>query len=250
MKSAIAEAIKLQKSPIAVLLSDEKPENCVQFKKNSWGCVANMMLASLKGKVAAFDRETFGCPGGGTALGFGDQYKTWPIHKLLSTGFGEYVNEEGRTIAAREGEYYFETPELARHWVDSMPMREVPAQYVVFSPLDLLEGNEQITQIVFFVNPDQLSALTVLANYSTGRYDNVIAPFCAACQSILFGYQQDETEQSKAVIGFFDITTRRHVDRETLSFTMPYKLYQAMESNVEKSFLKKNHYWQELLARQ
>jgi len=41
-----------------------------------------------KGRVAVFDRETFGCPGGGTGLGFGDQYRRCglAIDALLSTG--------------------------------------------------------------------------------------------------------------------------------------------------------------------
>ncbi|MDD4170301.1 MAG: DUF169 domain-containing protein [Desulfotomaculaceae bacterium] len=38
-------------------------------------------------------------------------------------------------------------------------------------------------------------------------------------------------------MGFFDISQRRHVDREILSFTVPYKMFQEMEANIEGSFL-------------
>lgn len=45
------------------------------------------------------------------------------------------------------------------------------------------------------------------------------------------------------------IFRRKHVDRETLSFTVPYKMFQEMEDNVEGSFLEME-VWKELQERQ
>lgn len=39
MKSKIAEAVKLKTSPVAVLWSDDKPDNALQFKEGRWGAV-------------------------------------------------------------------------------------------------------------------------------------------------------------------------------------------------------------------
>lgn len=249
MQSKIAEAINLKSLPVAVILSDEKPGEAIQFREKAWGCVANVMLAASKGRTAVFDRNTFGCQGGGTGLGFGNCYTTLPIHEFLSTGFDTYVTADGETIKGREGEYYSKAPDIAQEWVTAMPMRQVPTTYVVFKPLQDVKPEEQISSVIYFVNPDQLSALVVLANYGRGRYDSVMAPFCAGCQTLLFGYQEEESALPRATIGFFDISVRKYVDRDQLTFTMPYSLFQEMEANVEGSFLKKNPNWEMLLKR-
>jgi hypothetical protein len=51
------------------------------------------------------------------------------------------------------------------------------------------------------------------------------------------------------VIGFFDISKRSAVDRETLTFTVPFGMFQEMEASVEGSFLE-THAWQKLQERQ
>ena len=65
MNSKIAEAIKLKNSPVAIILTDILPPEGLQFKEHSWGCVASMMVAASKGRIAYFDRNTYGCVGGG-----------------------------------------------------------------------------------------------------------------------------------------------------------------------------------------
>ncbi|MCX6165786.1 MAG: DUF169 domain-containing protein, partial [Ignavibacteriae bacterium] len=61
MDCKISKSLKLKYSPFAVILSDEKPQEGVQFKEGTWGCVASMMVAASKGKTTFFDRKTFGC---------------------------------------------------------------------------------------------------------------------------------------------------------------------------------------------
>ena len=88
MESVLAQAIALQSSPIAVILTDEKPEGAVQFKEDVRGCVGASIVSVAGGKTAVFDRQTYGCPGGGVGLGFGNCYadRDFPIEKLLSSG--------------------------------------------------------------------------------------------------------------------------------------------------------------------
>jgi uncharacterized protein (DUF169 family) len=208
-----------------------------------------MLSASAsKGKIAFFDRKTYGCVGGGVGLGFGNTYEGFPIEYLLSIGKKEFVDGSRRTRKLADGEHYLKTPELAKKFVECLPMRNVKENYVIFKPLNLIKQNEIPKSIVFFVNPDQLSALVVQANYGRDNNDNVIAPWGAACQSILYSYEEEEKEISRAIIGFFDLAARKHVKKDILSFTIPYKMFLEMEGNVKGSFLELEE-WDELSSR-
>jgi uncharacterized protein (DUF169 family) len=249
MKSRIAESIKLKGHPVAVILSDHKPVDGIQFKENIWGCVASMLSASAsKGKTAFFDRKSYGCIGGGVGLGFGNTYEGFPIEHLLSNGQKESVDGTRRTRKLAEGEHYIKTPELAKKFVECLPLRNVKEEFVIFKPLELVAVGEEPESVVFFVNPDQLSALVVLSNYGRETTDNVIAPWAAACQSVLFSYKEEAKELPRAIIGFFDLAARKHVDKNILSFTIPYKMYLEMEGNVGGSFLELEE-WKELRER-
>ncbi len=249
MECKIADAIKLKGYPVGVLLSDIKPVEGIQFKENIWGCVASMMSASAsKGKTAFFDRKTYGCVGGGVGLGFGNTYEGFPIEYLLSTGQKESVDGSRKTRKLEKGEHFIKTPEFALKFVECLPMRNVKEKYVIFKPLYLFLENEKPHCIIFFVNPDQLSALVVLANYGRINNDNVIAPWCAACQSVLFSYEESEKEIPRAIIGYFDLAARKHVDKNILSFTIPFKMFLEMEGNLKGSFLEMEE-WQNLRSR-
>jgi uncharacterized protein (DUF169 family) len=252
MNSQLLKALKLKMQPVAIILTDDKPEDGLHFKEGSMGgCVAVMLVAaSKKSRIAFFDRKSFGCPGGGTGLGFGDRYEKFPIDCLLSTGNKEIAAQMGRGGSSMaEGERFYKNPELARKWVDSLPMTDVPTEYVVFKPWEQVTEQDEPELIVFFVNADQLSALMVMADYNRGTNQSVTAPFGAACQSILFGYAEAKKENPRAVIGFFDISQRSVVDREILTFTVPFRMFQEMEAGVEGSFLEM-HAWRKLQERQ
>lgn len=116
-------------------------------------------------------------------------------------------------------------------------------------PLDQVGDGETPALVWMLVNPDQLSALVTLAGFRRGTIENAVAPWGAACQSILFAYAQAEREQPRGVIGFFDISQRHRVDRDILSFTVPYRMFLEMEADVEESFLRAEA-WLKLEERQ
>ncbi|MFZ3129716.1 MAG: DUF169 domain-containing protein [Desulfosporosinus sp.] len=251
MESRLVNALNLKTSPVAVIWADEKPSTGVQFKEGKWGCVGSMILIASKGRIAFFDRKTFGCPGGGTGLGFGNQYEKthFPINGLLSTGDKECAAKMGGGGSMAEGERFFKTPEQAGKFVNALPITEIPAEFVVFKPLGKVSNEEKPELIIFMVNADQLSALVVMAGYNNGDNPSAVAPFGAACQSIIFGYAEREKANPKGVIGFFDIAQRKHVDKETLSFTVPYQMFKDMETNITGSFLETEP-WVDLRERQ
>jgi uncharacterized protein (DUF169 family) len=252
MNNQLVNALKLKMQPVAIILTNDKPEDGLHFKEGSIrGCVASMLVAaSKKSRLAFFDRKSFGCPGGGTGLGFGDRYGKFPIDCLLSTGNEEMATQMGRESSyMSEGERFYKNPDLARKWVDSLPITDIPSEYVVFKPWEQLREQDEPELIVFFANADQLSALVVMADFNRGTNQSVIAPFGAACQPILFGLAEAKKENSKGVIGFFDISKRSIVDKEILTFTVPFTMFQDMEAGVEESFLKL-HAWRKLQERQ
>lgn len=247
MNSKLAQSLALKSAPLAVVLTDEKPDNAIRFKEGSMGCVAAMMLAAVKGRTVAFDRKTFGCPGGGVGLGFGNCYREFPIDRLLSTG-GQATFPNGSPFDMGEGERFFESPEVTEQWMCALPYRDIPTDYILFKPLEQVMENEQVSLVIMLVNPDQLSALVTLAGFRSGTINSVICPWGAACQSILFSMAEAEKDVPRGVIGFFDISQRKKVDREILSFTMPLRMYLEMESSVDASFLG-TEAWQKLRER-
>jgi uncharacterized protein (DUF169 family) len=247
MESRLAQAVALGSSPIAVILTDEKPEGASQFKEGSRGCVGASMVAVAKGKTAAFDRRSYGCPGGGVGLGFGNCYEQrgFPIEKLLSSG----DPEAGAGTPLAEGERFFRTPETVREWLSHVPMTEFPTEYVVMKPLEQVTEADNPELVTFLVNADQLSALIVMTGFSRGDAEPPIAPFGGACQSTLFAYAEARREAPRGVLGFFDIAQRRRVSRELLSYTVPWSLFLQMEAGVSDSFLELG-VWRELRKRQ
>jgi hypothetical protein len=53
------------------------------------------------------------------------------------------------------------------------------------------------------------------------------------------GWRPDDLNQNRAwpVLGFFDISQRLRVERDLLSVTLPYRLFLALEEDVDASFL-------------
>lgn len=242
MKSEIARRLKLRYSPIAVIFTNEKPQGALEFAEGRWGCVAAMLTAAAKGRQVVFSRTTYGCLGGGVGLGFGNMYPEFPggFEYFLSTGKEGY----------REGEAYKKTPELAKTLETSLPITNIPEQYVVFKPLtEVDQSQEQPRVVVFYANPDQLSALVVLANYGRPGIDNVIIPFGAGCQSTcLIPWGQASQPSPKAVVGMLDISARPVIDADLLSFSVPFSMFKEMEDNVPDSFLDK-HAWHKVAER-
>jgi hypothetical protein len=269
MKSKIAEAIALRYQPIALLWSDQKPADAVQFQAGKWGCIMWLAASAVKGKVAVCDRHTFGCFGGGVGMGFGDQYLNFPGGKdcfchFLSAGNRQW--EQGRQAAEKvkpylrqesydnfvSGERYIKTPQRVHQFIESLPITDIPAEFVIFKPLATIEPELETPQVViFFADPDQLSTLVVLANYDRPDNLNVIIPYAAGCQTIgIYPYQEAKAERPKAVVGLTDLSARTYIRKQLadnlMTFAVPLAMFEEMEGNVHGSFLERPT-WQSLL---
>lgn len=271
MESRIARAIQLKYQPVALLWSDERPGSAMQFSEGKWGCVMWLVVSAAKGKTAVADRKTFGCVGGGVGLGFGNAYLNFPggeegFCHFLSSGNaarpgGSAQAEQIKPHVTDEsydnflhGERYIKSPALVRRFLESLPMIDIPAAYAVFRPLsDVDPAKEEPRAVIFFANPDQLSALTVLANYGRGDNENVTIPYAAGCQTIgIYPYREAASARPRAVVGMTDLSARVYArkqlgDRHFMTFAVPFALFQEMEKDVPGSFLER-HAWQRLLT--
>jgi uncharacterized protein (DUF169 family) len=255
MKSHIAELLDLQYPPVAVHWANAKPEGALQFKQGKWGCVMFLLCNAAKGKPAAADRATFGCIGGGVGLGFGNMYTQFPggIAEYLSTGNPEFCRTEfGKQVAQampelEEGERYCKDPDTAQNFIDGLPMVDVPEQYAVFRPLDMVEDGERPATIVFLANADQVSALVVLANYGRRDRETVVAPFAAGCHQIgILPLDESKKENPRAILGLTDISARKNtmgmIGHDFLTFAVPFKMFEEMEALTAGSFLERGQW--------
>jgi len=237
MESKIASSLKLRYHPVAILWTDERPKEALQFKKGRWGCVMWLFAHAAKGQIAVFDRETYGCWGGGVGLGFGNQYKNFPggvecFYRFLSQGNEDWV--PGKKVAQEikkfvrkdfledflQGERYKESFELVKKFVEQLPIIDIPNKYVVFKPLRDIDINQREGS------------------------ENVIIPWAAGCQTIgILAYQEANAKSPRAIVGLTDISARKNIrrllDKNLFSLAVPLKMFQEMEESVEHSFLER-----------
>jgi hypothetical protein len=202
-------------------------------------------------------------------LGFGNQYlnfaggldgfcyflsignEHWGPGRALAEKIKPFMREESYEHFVH-GERYVKDPEGVRRFVEGLPITDIPKEYVVLKPVAAVDREKETpVAVVFLADPDQLSALVVLANYARGDNENVIIPFAAGCQTIgIYPYQEARSPRSRAVVGLTDLSARLELQRllapGLLSFTAPLTLFEEMEANVEGSFLERGT-WRKIL---
>ena len=237
MKSKIAELLQSERKPVAVIRSEVQPEEAMMFKEGSKGCIIALLNAASKGKTAALSEDTVHCPGGKAGAGF-KPFKLGAIEYFLSVG------KEG----LKEGEFYKKSPELATDFIQGLPRIE-SGKYLVLKAFDCLLENEVPDAVIFLVNADELSALVTLANYDKRTQDNVEIKFGSGCaQTFLYPLHNQDMEMDICTIGLTDPSARKCMEKDLLSFAIPYRRFVVMEQNAEESFLTKKT-WKTLLKR-
>ncbi|MFA7692165.1 MAG: DUF169 domain-containing protein [Candidatus Hydrogenedentales bacterium] len=265
MESNLISALELEYSPVVLEWTNEKPEGAIEFGKQKWGCVMFHFAAALKGRTAVMSRETYGCQGGGVGMGFGNTYTAFPggcecFYRFLADGnesdpegkkIGEMIENAGPREMGRDflkGERYLKDAETTRRFVASLPIQEIPTDYVLFRRMEREDlDNEAVKSVTLVVNPDQLSALVVMANHEHPERENVGIPYGAGCQVIgIFMYREAEKEHPRALVGLTDLSARKNLERligkDKMTFSMTPKMFQWMEENVDTSFFKR-HTW-------
>jgi uncharacterized protein (DUF169 family) len=271
IQSEIARAAGLSTEPVAIIWTDEKPERALEFRQGVWSCVMwPYAKVAREGRTAVFSRETIGCAGGAMGLGFGRPLEQHVGRTeegfccFLSNGIeGAENREEYAAIVERSpdphhkkmllnGERLMKSPAVVLKFLKNLPLYDVKDKYIVMKPLSRVEDDEKIRSVVFLADADQISALSILANYHTGTLrDRVtVAGGAAGCQAMgVCTYAESGTDNPRAVIGLTDImarkAVRRQLGKDKLTFSVPYSLFLEMEKNVPGSFLESDE-WKEL----
>jgi len=232
------ETIGLKESPLGIYYTNDKPEG-VTPKEGISACMFGLLQsARKKGTTVYFDKGHFGCPGGAYYMGFFESPRP-NIEYFLSCGIpGEM-----------EGERYIKTPERAREYFAKMIPRRALAAYCVFKPIERFQEGIAPEVVAFFAPPDVLSGLFTLTNYALERTDAVYAPFGSGCGSILtYPLKEAGKEHPRAILGMFDVSARPMLEKDVLTFGMPYSVFLKLLENVSGSFLQTES-WKKVLAR-
>jgi hypothetical protein len=65
---------------------------------------------------------------------------------------------------------------------------------------------------------------------------------------VLHPFLEKDSVRPRAVIGLFDVSARRRIPKNTLSFSVPMRKFERMVRNMEESFLTTNS-WKALQKR-
>ncbi|MEG6502630.1 MULTISPECIES: DUF169 domain-containing protein [unclassified Desulfovibrio] len=196
--------------------------------------IGNIWLARKKKKAAWISHEECGCMGGG--------YYTGLYRPFLETNVA-YVST-GMPEMGMEGEHYLPNPECMREFMREVMPPEAPGKYCIFKPLDQFGGGDRPLVVNFFARPEVINGLYSLTMYATGDYHSVVAPFGPGCSYLVswpLVYQQKGEE--KAVLGGLDISARKFMKTDELTYAVPLPLYEKMLDVMEDSALTR-HTWQ------
>jgi hypothetical protein len=183
-------------------------------------CVYSFYRPWLDGKTLHVTKDRYGCGGAGHWM--------WGIELRSRKEFLEFL-VDGEGLKASHA--------LMGKWIDSGKPYRAQNPHLFLGPLRD-EAWPYLKTITFLVNPDQLSALAIGAQYRSSPEDPppVIAPFGSGCSQLL---PFRDLKIAQASIGATDIAMRQHLPPDMLTFTVTRLMFQELCEFDEKSFLSK-----------
>lgn len=249
MNNKLVEMLHLDLEPVGIFFGNTTANIDLEAIPGKRNCVISFLLAAAKGKISSMDESSCTCPGGAVGTCFGDGFTRLNpnIHKMLSQGLGD-KSPEGAPPMVKEGERFFLSEEISMKWRQNMPYSEMAYPRIVFAPLSRWSEIGTPDLVFIFANTDQISALVTMLGFHNGKALNTLAPFGAACHSIVYAAEQIEQEEPYAIMGLFDISQRTSAIKDYLSLTMPYRLWENMTKDLNQSCLT-THSWKNIEKR-
>lgn len=196
-------------------------EPVVRLKSTAHQCVFAFYQNWLKGQMLLLGEGNYGCGGAARVLGNISMPSRPEFISFL-------VDEEGLK----------DSHELMDQWIDRHSPYRQKYTHLLIGPL----RPEQYTYLktaTFLVNPDQLSALIIGANYHHAPSEPVpvLAPFGSGCMEMLPAF--DDLDAPQALIGATDIAMRQYLPPDILAFTVTKPMFERLCSLDQRSFLYK-----------
>jgi len=183
-------------------------------------CVFSFYRPWLEGKTLHLTSERYACGGAGRWM--------WGIQTRSRKEFIDFlVGDEGLKA----------TPTLMGKWIDAANPYKASHPHLFVGPLKE-PGWPYLRTAAFLVNPDQLSALAIGAQYHSAPDDPppVMAPFGSGCGQLL---PFRDLDIAQASIGATDIAMRQYLPPDLLTFAVTRSMFQQLCELDEKSFLNK-----------
>ena len=240
--SRLSEILKLENHAVAIYRSEKTPEDAFVPKNGHCGIPPLFMRCVRLGDKCSADSEHSPCHGSKSGFGFGGM-----ANRQRSAWSASVVPIEiQETMAHRSsGMSYFKNPEIAKLQLDLIKDYGDGSDAIVFQDLDdAISEGRPIEVVAFLVDPTRLAVLQQLAAYSKNTSGPAtIMAYGHACEQIYaIPRAEGESDDPHAIIGMTDLYARRFVDKDKLSFAVPYKLYQRMVDDIDGSFLMKEKY--------
>ena len=184
-------------------------------------CVFSFYENWLNGETLHITKENFGCGGAATYL--------------CGT---EIIPRELHVQFLIDGEGLKASHALMNQWFDHNNFYSPEHSNILIGPLRE-DQHEYLKSISFFVNPDQLSALMLGAEYNKSPKGPpaVIAPFGSGCMLLVTLF--NDLNISQAIIGETDIAARQFLPPDILAFTVTKPMFRQLCKLDERSFLYK-----------
>ncbi len=231
------DKLKLKYKAVGVTVTDAKPENC---RADFGHCILTALKAAANGESVAVYSDMLNCNGAKTGCGFVDGIPNTP------GGFGNFISI-GAGEGFPSGERLKKSPAIAEEMIKCQHQNVLNEKdYLILNPY---KNGDTADIVVLLVSPDQLSALTFLFNFESGRFDNVIAPAVSGCASVFrIPLGESKLENPRAVIGNLDIFSRPHFEENIVSFSVSFKDFCKMLENADECFFKTNA-WEKIESR-
>jgi hypothetical protein len=183
-------------------------------------CVYAFYHCWLRGETLHLTKDRHGCGGAGHWM--------WGVRLRTRREFLKFLADDEGLKVSRS---------LMGKWIDAAKPYKAEHTHLFLGPVKE-EAWHHARSITFLVNPDQLSALAIGAQYHSAPGDPppVIAPFGSGCSQFL---PFKDLSIGQASIGATDIAMRQHLPPDMLTFTVTRRMFERLCKLDERSFLYK-----------
>lgn len=210
------------------LMYTNTPNNATKMSFDSeHNCLISIISHVRSGRNIYFDADSVNCSGARQSLGFETQLNYSTAYLFSNCNISSNNGKNPKKDFSR-------IPE----WIKQLPRIQAPESKGVFKRWDRLEATDNPEIVIFFAEPNELSALLTLANFYESSPHTVNLPYCTACASLtLFPLKERYSKNPKPVMGMLNVSSRPYVPQTTISFAVPFNKFESMVHCMENSFL-------------